>query len=173
MKRYHIPRLAFINKLDRQGANPDRVIGQLRDKLKLNASAVQIPIGLEDAHKGVVDLVRDRAVVFKGPNGDEMEIGGIPTELKEKAAAGWSWLSSTANSLWSVAKETASSLAAELGEEGAMKPASQSMHQSMNQSMNQSTQREEEKPAMEKVRTPVEERNEEEDWMEAELKKAR
>ena len=74
MKRYHIPRLAFINKLDRQGANPDRVIGQLRDKLKLNASAVQIPIGLEDAHKGVVDLVRDRAVVFKGPNGDEMEI---------------------------------------------------------------------------------------------------
>lgn len=97
----------------------------------------------------------------------------LQKEVKEKAAAGWSWLSSTANSLWSVAKETASSLAAELGEEGAMKPASQSMHQSMNQSMNQSTQREEEKPAMEKVRTPVEERNEEEDWMEAELKKAR
>ena len=104
----------------------------------------------------------------------------LQKEVKEKAAAGWSWLSSTANSLWSVAKETASSLAAELGEEGA----SQSMHQSMNQSMNQSTQsasrpttqatqREEEKPAMEKVRTPVEERNEEEDWMEAELKKAR
>ena len=92
MKRYHIPRLAFINKLDRQGAYPDRVIGQLRDKLKLNASAVQIPIGLEDAHKGVVDLVRDRAVVFKGPNGDEMEIGGIPTELKEKAAAAKSTL---------------------------------------------------------------------------------
>ena len=112
----------------------------------------------------------------------------LQKEVKEKAAAGWSWLSSTANSLWSVAKETASSLAAELGEEGAMKPASQSMHQSMHQSVNQSmnqstqsasrpttqaTQREEEKPAMEKVRTPVEERNEEEDWMEAELKKAR
>ena len=46
MKRYNIPRLCFINKLDRQGANPDRVIGQLRDKLKLNASAVQVPIGL-------------------------------------------------------------------------------------------------------------------------------
>ena len=108
----------------------------------------------------------------------------LQKEVKEKAAAGWSWLSSTANSLWSVAKETASSLAAELGEEGAMKPASQSVNQSMNQSMNQSTQsasrpttqatqREEEKPAMEKVRTPVEERKEEEDWMEAELKKAR
>ena len=108
----------------------------------------------------------------------------LQKEVKEKAAAGWSWLSSTANSLWSVAKETASSLAAELGEEGAVKPASQSVNQSMNQSMNQSTQsasrpttqatqREEEKPAMEKVRTPVEERKEEEDWMEAELKKAR
>lgn len=104
----------------------------------------------------------------------------LQKEVKEKAAAGWSWLSSTANSLWSVAKETASSLAAELGEEGAMKPASQSMNQSMNQSTQsasrpttQATQREEEKPAMEKVRTPVEERKEEEDWMEAELKKAR
>lgn len=87
MKRYHIPRLAFINKLDRQGANPDRVISQLRDKLKLNASAVQIPIGLEDAHRGVVDLVRDRAVVFSGPNGDDVQISEIPAELKEKAAA--------------------------------------------------------------------------------------
>ena len=85
MKRYNIPRLCFINKLDRQGSNPDRVIGQLRDKLKLNASAVQIPIGLEDAHKGVVDIVRDRAVVFNGPNGDDIQIGEIPADLKEKA----------------------------------------------------------------------------------------
>lgn len=60
MKRYNIPRLCFINKLDRQGANPDRVIGQLRDKLKLNASAVQVPIGLESSHQGVVDIIRDR-----------------------------------------------------------------------------------------------------------------
>ena len=80
MKRYNIPRLCFINKLDRQGSNPDRVIGQLRDKLKLNASAVQIPIGLEDAHKGVVDIVRDRAVVFNGPNGDDIQIGEIPAD---------------------------------------------------------------------------------------------
>lgn len=103
----------------------------------------------------------------------------LQKEVKEKAAAGWSWLSSTANSLWSAAKETASSLAAELGEEGAMKPAGQSMGQSSQSSQSasrstvQATQREEEKPAMEKVRTPVEERKEEEDWMEAELKKAR
>lgn len=63
------------------------MISQLRDKLKLNASAVQIPIGLEDAHRGVVDLVRDRAVVFSGPNGDDVQISEIPAELKEKAAA--------------------------------------------------------------------------------------
>ena len=86
MKRYNIPRLAFINKLDRQGANPKRVIGQLRDKLHLNASAVVIPIGLEDKHRGVVDLVRDRAVVFNGPNGDDIQIGEIPADLKEQAA---------------------------------------------------------------------------------------
>ena len=54
MKRYNVPRLAFINKLDRQGSNPFRVIQQLRDKLRLNAAAVQIPIGLENDHQGVV-----------------------------------------------------------------------------------------------------------------------
>lgn len=85
MKRYNIPRLCFINKLDRQGANPDRVIGQLRDKLKLNASAVQIPIGLEDSHKGVVDIIRDRSVIFAGPNGDDIQIGDIPEDMKEQA----------------------------------------------------------------------------------------
>ena len=85
MKRYNIPRLAFINKLDRQGANPDRVIGQLRDKLHLNASAVVIPIGLEDSHRGVVDLVRERAVIFNGPNGDDIQISEIPADLKAKA----------------------------------------------------------------------------------------
>ena len=54
MKRYNVPRLAFINKLDRQGSNPFHIIEQLRDKLKLNAAAVQIPIGLEDQHEGAV-----------------------------------------------------------------------------------------------------------------------
>ncbi|MCJ8276679.1 MAG: GTP-binding protein, partial [Bdellovibrionales bacterium] len=56
MKRYDVPRLAFINKLDRAGANPFRVTEQLREKLAHNAVMMQIPIGTEDAHKGVVDL---------------------------------------------------------------------------------------------------------------------
>merc|ERR1719410_3107508 len=54
MKRYEVPRVAFINKLDRQGSNPFKVINDMRDQLKLNATAVQIPVGLEDKHEGVV-----------------------------------------------------------------------------------------------------------------------
>lgn len=95
----------------------------------------------------------------------------LQKEVKEKAAAGWSWLSSTATSLWSVAKETASSLAAELGEEGVTKPATQTTQTT--QTMQTTPREKEEEKPVEKVRTPVEERKEEEDWMEAELKKAR
>ena len=84
--------IVFINKLDRQGANPDRVIGQLRDKLKLNASAVQVPIGLESSHQGVVDIIRDRAVTFSGPNGDDMKVTEVPAEYKEKVEAARSTL---------------------------------------------------------------------------------
>jgi elongation factor G len=69
MKRYDIPRIAFINKLDRLGANPFNVIEKMRSKLRHNAAAVQIPIGTEDAHVGVVDLVRERALYFHGPFG--------------------------------------------------------------------------------------------------------
>lgn len=65
MKRYNVPRLAFINKLDRAGANPFRVITAIREKLHLNAAAVQIPIGLEDQHKGVIDLLRGKAYFFR------------------------------------------------------------------------------------------------------------
>ena len=64
MKRYKVPRLAFVNKLDRQGSNPWKVIGDLRNQLKLNAAAVQIPIGLEGEHKGVVDLIEEKSYVF-------------------------------------------------------------------------------------------------------------
>ncbi|PNW76397.1 hypothetical protein CHLRE_11g467553v5 [Chlamydomonas reinhardtii] len=72
MKRYNVPRLVFVNKLDRAGANPWRCIDMARDKLKLNAAAVQMPIGLEDAHSGVVDLVGRRAYGFEGPKGDKL-----------------------------------------------------------------------------------------------------
>lgn len=85
MRRYKVPRVAFINKLDRTGANPFRVIDQLREKLKHNAVAVQIPIGLENNHNGVVDLVTMKAVYFEGPNGMQVVEKEIPAELVEIA----------------------------------------------------------------------------------------
>ncbi|MGA1488570.1 MAG: elongation factor G [Planctomycetota bacterium] len=85
MRRYNVPRLAFINKLDRTGANPAKVTDQLREKLKLNAVMFQIPIGLENDLKGVVDLIEMKAMVFEGDNGEKIQIGEIPAELKEEA----------------------------------------------------------------------------------------
>ncbi|MDE0152049.1 MAG: elongation factor G [Bdellovibrionales bacterium] len=83
MRRYKVPRIAFINKLDRAGANPFRVTEMLREKLSLNAVLMQIPIGLEDKHEGVVDLIRGKAVHFKGEQGETMEYAEIPDDLKE------------------------------------------------------------------------------------------
>ena len=85
MRRYNVPRLAFINKLDRSGANPFRVQKSLREKLKLNAVMAQIPIGLEDAHKGVVDLVRMKAYTFKGDHGEKVIESEIPEDLQQEA----------------------------------------------------------------------------------------
>ncbi|MGZ3724137.1 MAG: GTP-binding protein, partial [Bdellovibrionales bacterium] len=70
MRRYKVPRLAFINKLDRAGANPFRVVDALRDKLRHNAVFMQIPIGLEDKHEGVIDLVKMKAFHFSGEHGE-------------------------------------------------------------------------------------------------------
>lgn len=85
MRRYSVPRVAFINKLDRTGANPYRVIEQLRDKLKHNAVAIQIPIGLEQDHIGLIDLVKMKAFYFEGPNGTDVIEKEIPDELKAEA----------------------------------------------------------------------------------------
>ncbi|MCC6274908.1 MAG: elongation factor G [Leptospiraceae bacterium] len=85
MRRYSVPRVAFINKLDRTGANPYRVIDQLREKLKHNAVAVQIPIGVEGAHEGIIDLVSMKACYFEGPNGKEVVEKEIPENLKAEA----------------------------------------------------------------------------------------
>eukprot|EP00535_Pseudo-nitzschia_heimii_P005279 CAMPEP_0197178872 /NCGR_PEP_ID=MMETSP1423-20130617/4005_1 /TAXON_ID=476441 /ORGANISM="Pseudo-nitzschia heimii, Strain UNC1101" /LENGTH=748 /DNA_ID=CAMNT_0042628687 /DNA_START=42 /DNA_END=2288 /DNA_ORIENTATION=+ len=82
MKRYDIPRLAFINKLDRQGASPDNIIDQLRSELKLNAAAVQIPIGLEGAHEGVIDLIERRSIKFDGENGEHIVYGDVPDDMQ-------------------------------------------------------------------------------------------
>lgn len=87
MKRYAVPRVIFVNKLDRAGANPWRVIEAARDKLKLNAAAVQIPIGLEAAHSGVVDLVHRRAYTFDGPKGENVVEVPVPEQLKGEVEA--------------------------------------------------------------------------------------
>jgi elongation factor G len=85
MRRYKVPRIAFVNKLDRTGANPFRVRDQLRDKLKLHPVMIQMPIGLEDKLEGVVDLVEMQAFKFYGDNGETIERGPIPAELVEEA----------------------------------------------------------------------------------------
>ena len=85
MKRYSVPRVAFINKCDRTGADPFKVTGQLRDKLGHNAVMMQIPIGLEDRLEGVVDLITMKAVYFDGPSGDDIRIEEIPAELQDQA----------------------------------------------------------------------------------------
>lgn len=85
MKRYKVPAIAFINKLDRSGANPTKVIGDLNEKLHRNAVAMQLPIGLEADHKGVVDLVQMRAIYFEGERGEDVRYDEIPAELVDDA----------------------------------------------------------------------------------------
>ncbi|KDQ58033.1 hypothetical protein JAAARDRAFT_34847 [Jaapia argillacea MUCL 33604] len=88
MRRYGVPRLSFINKMDRPGANPWRVIGQIRSKLRIAAAAVHVPIGVEDQFRGVVDLVRWKAVYNEGEKGvNVVEKDEIPPELLDFAKA--------------------------------------------------------------------------------------
>jgi elongation factor G len=85
MKRYNVPCIAFINKCDRSGADPFRVISQLRSKLGHNAIALQIPLGLEMDLEGIVDLITMKAVYFDGDNGEIIRIGDIPEDLMATA----------------------------------------------------------------------------------------
>jgi elongation factor G len=85
MKRYSVPRLAFVNKLDRQGANPFRVKDALVEKLRLNAFMANIPIGLEDQHRGIVDLVTMKAYENQGEDGENIVEIPIPADLVEQA----------------------------------------------------------------------------------------
>ena len=86
MKRYHVPRIAFVNKCDRTGANPYKVKNQLVEKLGLNAVLMQIPIGLEDKLEGVVDLVEMKAIYFdQGADGLQERIEEIPASLLAEA----------------------------------------------------------------------------------------
>src|SRR3954463_4330354 len=82
MKRYKVPRLCFINKMDRAGANPFRGMGQLREKLRHNAHLITYPIGAEDQFKGMVDLVTMRAFYFDGDNGEFIREESIPEDIQ-------------------------------------------------------------------------------------------
>jgi elongation factor G len=78
MKRYGVPRLIFINKLDRLGADPWKVIKSIKAKLGLNIAAIQIPIGVYNNHDGVIDIIERKALYFQGANGEEIEETEVP-----------------------------------------------------------------------------------------------
>ncbi|CAD7696459.1 unnamed protein product [Ostreobium quekettii] len=81
MRRYAVPRLAFVNKLDRAGADPWKVIEQIRNKLNENCAAVEIPLGLEDDHRGLVDVVGRSAYYFEGAKGEQVVKADVPAHL--------------------------------------------------------------------------------------------
>jgi elongation factor G len=85
MNRYKVPRMAFINKCDRAGADPFRVVEQLRQRLNHNAVLMQIPIGLEGNFEGVIDLVSMKAIYFDGPYGEDLRTDAIPSQFIDEA----------------------------------------------------------------------------------------
>lgn len=85
MRRYSVPRVAFINKMDRAGANADKVVTQLREKLNHNAVMVTMPIGREADFAGIIDLVKMKAVYFDGDSGENIRYTDIPAELLSDA----------------------------------------------------------------------------------------
>ncbi|MDR9501420.1 MAG: elongation factor G [Desulfurivibrionaceae bacterium] len=86
MTRYNVPRVVFVNKCDRTGANPNRVTNQLREKLALNAVHMQLPMGLEGNMEGVVDLVTMKALFFEGESGEKVREAEIPANYQDDAA---------------------------------------------------------------------------------------
>ncbi|MBW4470963.1 MAG: elongation factor G [Stenomitos rutilans HA7619-LM2] len=84
--RYKVPRIVFVNKMDRTGANFYKVYGQIRDRLRANAVPIQLPIGSENALKGIVDLVRMRAFIYNNDLGTDIEELEIPEEMQALAA---------------------------------------------------------------------------------------
>jgi elongation factor G len=86
MKRYRVPRIAFINKMDRVGADPERVRQDLREKLGLNVVPIQINIGIAESFQGIIDLITMQAVTFEGGSGEQVVRGPIPAEYADSAA---------------------------------------------------------------------------------------
>ncbi|XP_063993776.1 elongation factor G, mitochondrial [Diachasmimorpha longicaudata] len=85
MKRYNVPCLAFINKLDRMGSNPKKVLHQMRTKMGHNAAFIQLPIGLESETKGIIDVISQKALFFEGQYGEVVTQGEIPQDMKDEA----------------------------------------------------------------------------------------
>ena len=85
MNRYHVPRLAFVNKMDRTGADPFRVAQEMREKLGDDAILMQLPIGAGDKFQGIIDLVRMKALYFDGKDGDTVREAPIPKALEDRA----------------------------------------------------------------------------------------
>jgi elongation factor G len=87
MKRYHVPRIAFINKMDNPGANYERVADMLREKLHHHPVRIQVPIGSEDRFEGIIDAITRRAFYFDGEDGDTIREEDVPAELVETTEA--------------------------------------------------------------------------------------
>ena len=84
--RYSVPRVAFVNKMDRMGANFLRVVEELREKLKANAVPVELPIGKEEAFSGVVDLIEMKGIIFdEKTDGKNFTVGDVPADMKDDA----------------------------------------------------------------------------------------
>jgi elongation factor G len=83
--RYHVPRIAFVNKMDRTGANFFKVYDQIRDRLRANAVPVQVPIGGEDAFRGIVDLVGMKAYIYTNDLGTDIQEADIPEDVRSQA----------------------------------------------------------------------------------------
>ena len=85
MRRYNVPRISFVNKMDRAGANPWKAVDGINQKLRMAAAAIQVPIGMEDEFKGVVDLIRMKAVYSEGQNGEVIREDEVPEDVREFA----------------------------------------------------------------------------------------
>lgn len=86
MRRYHVPRIAFINKMDRTGADPNKVMAQMADKLKVTPLPLQYPMGSEEKFEGVIDLIKMQAVYFDGTMGEQVRREPIPEKYADEAA---------------------------------------------------------------------------------------
>ena len=86
MRRYNVPRISFVNKMDRMGANPFKAVEQINQKLRIAAAAIQVPIGSEDSFQGVVDLIRMKAIYNEGAKGEIIrETDDIPESVQKLA----------------------------------------------------------------------------------------